>query len=59
MAPGGRDLSRLFEISEILGGAGDIYNWTSIPKYCDGPFSDLGIYVNKVRSAWAEVSIAT
>ncbi len=44
-----------FEIFEILGGAGDIHNSTSIPNYCNEPCNDLGIYVNKVHSAWAEV----
>ena len=58
LAPGGR-FEQIFEIFEILGGAGDIYNSTSTPKYCDEPFGDLGMYVNKVLSAWTEVSIAT
>ena len=44
-----------FAIFEILGGAGDINNSISMPNYCDGPFSDLGKCVNKVRSAWTEV----
>ena len=44
-----------FEIFEILGGAGDIYNSISMPNYCDGPYIRLGVYVNKVLSAWTEV----
>ena len=40
---------------EILGGAGDIYNSTSMPNYCDGPYIHLGVYVNEVPSAWTEV----
>ena len=44
-----------FEIFEILGGAGDIYNSTTIPNYCDGPYIHLGVYVNEVPSAWTEV----
>ena len=55
MVPGGRDLDGFFEIFEILGGAGDIHNSTSMHYYCDGPYGDLGIYVNKVLSAWTEV----
>ena len=48
-----------FDIFEILVGAGDIYSSTSTPKYCDEPYGDLGMYVNKVLSAWTEVSIPT
>ena len=48
-----------FEIFKILGGTGDMYNSTSTPNYCDEPYVDLGMYVNKVLSAWTEVSIAT
>ena len=48
-----------FEILEILGGAGDIRNSTSTPKSCDEAYGDLGMYVNKVLSAWTEISIAT
>ena len=44
-----------FVIFEIMGGAGDIYNSTSIPNYCDGPYIHLGVYVNEVPSAWTEV----
>ena len=44
-----------FEILEVVGGAGDIYNSISMPNYCDGPYIRLGVYVNKVRSAWTEV----
>ena len=44
-----------FEIFEILGGAGDIYNSISMPNYCDGPYIHLGVHVNEVPSAWTEV----
>ena len=44
-----------FEIFEILGEACDIYNSISMPNYCDGPYIYLGLYVNKVLSAWTEV----
>ena len=44
-----------FEIFKILGGAGDIHNSTSTPNYCDEPYGDLGMYVNKLRSTWTEV----
>ena len=40
---------------EILSRAGDIYNSTSMPNYCDGPYIHLGVYVNEVPSAWTEV----
>ena len=50
----GSDLGR-FRDFEILGGAGDIYNSTSMPTYCDGPYIHLGVYVNEVPSAWTEV----
>ena len=36
-----------------------MYNSTSTPNYRDEPYDDLGMYVNKVLSAWTEVSIAT
>ena len=58
LTPEGRS-GQIFEIFEILGGAGDINNSISMPNYCDGPFSDLGKCVNKVRSAWTEVWSAT
>ena len=41
-----------FEEFEIPGGTGDTYNSTSMPIYCDGPYSHLGVYVNEVPSAW-------
>ena len=53
MAPGGRS-GQIFEIVEILGGAGDIHNSISMPNYCDGPYIHLGLYVGKVLSAWTE-----
>jgi len=37
----------------------DICNSTSTPNYCDEPYCDLGMYVNKVLSAWTEVSMTT
>ena len=54
MAPGGRS-GQIFEIFEILGGAGDINNSISMLNYCNEPLSDLGGHVNKVLSAWTEV----
>ena len=33
MGPGGRRSGQIFEIFEILGGAGDMNNSTSIPNY--------------------------
>ena len=48
-----------FEIFEIMGGAGDIYNSISMTNYWDEPYSDLGICVNTVLSAWTEVWTAT
>ena len=50
---------QIFEIFEILGGAGDVNNSISIPNYRNGLFSDLGKCVNKVLSAWADVWSAT
>ena len=50
--PGVSRSGQIFELFEILGGAGDIYNSSSTPKYCDEPYGDLGMYVNKVLSAW-------
>ena len=44
-----------FEIFEVLGGAGDIYNSITTPNYCDEPYSALVRYVNKVLSALTEV----
>ena len=49
----------IFEIFEILGGAGDINNSTSMTNYCNGPHGDLGVYVDKVLSAWTEVWTGT
>ena len=42
-------------IFELLGGAGDIDNSTSMPNYCDGPYVDLGIYTTEVPSVWTAV----
>ena len=39
---------------EVQGGAGDIKNSTSMTNYCDEPYGDLGICVNKVLSAWTQ-----
>ena len=36
LAPEGRS-GQILTFFEILGGAGDINNWTSMQKYCDGP----------------------
>ena len=54
IAPGGRDLGDFGDFWR----AGDIHSSTSTPKYCDEPYGDLGMSVNKVLSAWTEVSIA-
>jgi len=51
LAPGGRS----GQIFEILGETGDIINSLSMSNCCDGPYIHLGICVNKVLSAWAEV----
>ena len=48
-----------FDIFVRLGGAGNMYNSISMPNYCDEPYSDLVLYVDKVHSAWTKVSIAT
>ena len=40
---------------EIQGEAGDIKNSTSMPNYCDEPYDDLRISVNKIPSAWTKV----
>jgi len=55
MAPWGSRSGKNCNIFEILGGAGDKYNSISMPNDCDGPYSDLGVYAIKERSAWAEV----
>ena len=55
MGPGGR----LWEDFHDSGRAGNINSSTSTPNYCDEPYGVLGMYVNKVRSLWTEVSIAT
>ena len=44
-----------FAIFEILGGAGDINNSTSMANYCNGPYIRLLPCANKVFSAWTEV----
>ena len=44
-----------FDIFEILGDAGDINKSTSMLNYRNGLHGDLGMYVNKVLSAWTEV----
>ena len=54
MGPGGRS-GQIFEIFEILGGAGDINNSISMLNYCNGPYIRLLPCPNKVLSAWAEV----
>ena len=54
LSPGGRS-GQIFEIFEILGWAGDIYNSISVLNYCDGPYIHLALYANKVRSAWTEL----
>ena len=53
MGPGGRS-GQNFDIIQILGGAGDIYNSISMTDYCDGPYIHLGLHVNQVLSAWTE-----
>ena len=54
LGPGGRDLGR-FRDSGVSGRAGDIYNSTSTPNYCDEPYGDISAYVNDILSAWTEV----
>ena len=54
MGPKGRS-GQIFEIFQILGETGDINNSISMPNYCDGPYCDLGMYVDKVLSAWNEL----
>ena len=51
VAPEGRS-EQIFEVFEILGGASDIHNSTSMPNYCDEPYRDVGVYTNKLSSAW-------
>ena len=43
---------QILDILVILGGAGDIYNSIGMYKYCDEAYNHLGIYVNKLLSAW-------
>ena len=50
---------RIFEIFEILGGAGDINNSISMSNYCNGPYIHLLPCTNKVRRAWTEVWTGT
>ena len=45
----------IWTIFEFLGEAGDINNTTSMHNYQNGPYGDLGTYVNKVLSTWTEV----
>ena len=59
LASRGSRSGQIFEFLVILVGAGDINSSTSKPKYCDEPYADLGMDVNKVLSAWTEVSIPT
>ena len=54
LAPGGRS-GQIFEIFELLGGVGDIHTSISMTHYCDEPYIQLGLYANKVLSAWTEV----
>ncbi len=54
VAPEGRS-GQIFEVFEILGGASDTHNSTSMPNCQDGPYGDLGVYVNEIISAWTEV----
>ena len=58
MAPGGRS-GQIFEIFEILGGAGDIHNTISMHNHCDGPYIALLLYASKDSSAWTEVWTGT
>ena len=50
---------QIFEIFEILGGAGDINNSISMRNYCNGPYSDLLLCGNKDPSAWTTVWTGT
>ena len=47
-----------FEIFEILGGAGDIYNSISMPNYCDGSHIHVGVYTIKDTSALTDVLVS-
>ena len=55
MVPGGSRSGQIFEIFEILGGAGDINDSISMPNYCNEPYLRLLPFANKVFSAWTEV----
>ena len=55
LVPGGRRSGQIFEIFEILGGAGDINNSISMTNCCDGPYIHFLPFPRKVSSAWAEV----
>ena len=50
---------QIFEIFEILGGAGDINYSISISNYCNGPYIHLLPCPHKVSSAWTEVWTVT
>ena len=54
-------LGRFSRLLEIVGGAGVIKNSISMYNYmyCDEPYIHLGIYGNKLLSAWTEVWIGT
>ena len=55
---GGRS-GQIFEIFEILGGAGDVNNSIRMANYCNGPYILLLLCATKVFSAWAEVRTGT
>ena len=50
---------QIFEIFEILGGAGDVNNSISMSNYCNGPYIHLLPCANKVSGAWTEVWLGT
>ena len=49
---------QIFDIFEILGGAGDIDNSISMPNYCDGSHIHVGVYTIKDTSALTDVLVS-
>ena len=58
LAPRGSRSGQIFDIFEILGGAGDIYNSISMPNYCDGSHIHVGVYTIKDTSALTDVLVS-
>lgn len=56
MTPEGRDLVKFVTFfGDWEGLVIYIYNSTSMPKYCDEPYRDLGTCTKKGITAWDEV----